>query len=160
MTLKNKREDERKKHRIATYLSESENVQIRNSFEQSDFTNFSQYHRYLIISATSEIEHPSMLTAVNEATSYALSETVHAITSFLTQLEKIEAAGCPLQISELINSINGNVLYVGDVCYRWAKWYRDDAQRRQIIKDIAELTLSSNELVELAKTVKRTEEKL
>jgi hypothetical protein len=160
MTLQNMRGDERKNHRIATYLSESENTQIRNDFDQSDFINFSQYHRHLITKVISETESISTIPSVNEVTSYALNETVQAICRFLIQLEKIELSGNSPQTSELINTINGNILYVGDVCYRWAKWYRSDTKRRQVIKDIAELTLSSSELYTLAKAVEKSEEAL
>lgn len=157
MTLKNMRGDERKNHRFATYLSDSESDQFRHSFEKSDFSNFSQYHRHLIIKAISETENSSTVPSVNEVTSYALSETLQAICRFQTKLEKIEASDSTPQVLELIRTINGNIFYVGDICYRWANWYRNDSQRRKVIKDIAELTLSSNELHELAKAVERTE---
>lgn len=160
MTLKNTRGDERKNHRFATYLSDSESEQFRYSFDQSDFTNFSQFHRHLITKSISETESTSTIPSVNEVTAFALSETVQAVCRFLTQLEQIEASENSPQISALINTINGNILYVGDICYRWAKWYRNDTQRRNIIKDIAELTLSGSELYELASLVKRAEAKL
>lgn len=157
MTLKNKRGDERKNHRFATYLSDTESNQFRQSFENSDFSNFSQYHRYLIVEATSETPDTSNLPSVNEVTSYALSETLQSINRFLIKLEKIKASEDAPQVIELIKTINGNVFYVGDICYRWAKWYRDDVQRKQVIKDIAELTMNSSELYELAKTVENSE---
>ena len=112
MTLKNTRDDERKNHRFATYLSDSESEQFRYSFEQSDFTNFSQFHRHLITKSISETESNSTIPNVNEVTSYALNETVQAICRFLSQLEKIEASENSPQTYELINTINGNILYI------------------------------------------------
>lgn len=158
MTLKNMRGDERKNHRFATYLSDYESTLFKNAFEHSDFTNVSQYHRHLIIEAISETENTSTLPSVNEVTSYALSETLQAICRFQTKLEKLEESDSTPQVLELISTINGNIFYVGDICYRWANWYRSNAHRRKVIKEIAELTLSSSELYELAKTVERTEE--
>jgi len=160
MTLKNTHDDERKKYRTTTYLSESENIQLRKAFKQSPFDNFSQYHRHLITKSISEPENTSEVQNVNESTSYALSETVQTICRFLTVLEKISSSPTSNNDSEvinLINTINANILYIGDLCYRWAKWYRKDAQRRQIIKDIAELTLNNNELQELAKAAELAE---
>jgi len=149
--------DERKNHRFATYLSEYESTLFKNAFEQSDFTNFSQYHRHLIIDAISKAENSSSLSSINEVTSYALSETLQAICRFQTKLEKLEGSDNTPQVLELINTINGNIFYVGDICYRWANWYRSDVHRKKVIKDIAELTLSSSELYEMAKAVEKAE---
>lgn len=158
MTLKNMRGDERKNHRFATYLSENESILFKNAFEHSDFTNFSQYHRHLIIEAISKAESTSTLPSINEVTSYALSETLQAICRFQAKLEKLEGSDNTPQVLELIKTINGNIFYVGDICYRLANWYRSDAHRKKVIKDIAELTLSSSDLYELAKAVERAEE--
>src|SRR5690554_6769332 len=77
MTYKNMRSDERKNHRFATYLSDSEREQFHRSFEKSGFSNFSQYHRHLIIESTSgNAPKTSIVPNVNEVTSYALSETL------------------------------------------------------------------------------------
>ncbi len=152
------RSDERKNHRFATYLSDSEREQFHRSFEKSGFSNFSQYHRHLIIESTSgNAPKTSIVPNVNEVTSYALSETLQSINRFLIKLEKIKASEDAPQVIELIKTINGNVFYVGDICYRWAKWFRGDVQRKQVIKDIAELTMNSSELYELAKTVENSE---
>ncbi len=160
MTIKKPLDDERRTHRITTYLSDLEVQLLRNSFEQSEFDNFSQYHRHLIMQMISIPSNTPVVHHINESTSYSLSQTVQAICRFLCELERIESSSYhnkDTEIVRLVKTIHANILYIGDVCYLWARWYRNDTHRRGVIKNIAELTLTSQELYDLAVSVKNSE---
>ncbi|BFT29926.1 hypothetical protein D210916BOD24_11020 [Alteromonas sp. D210916BOD_24] len=156
--------DERRTHRIATYLSDTEYQLLKQKFEQSDFDNFSQYHRELLLDATSNKSFAFTIPAVNEDICKSLTRTVHALSRFIAQLEMFQLIyqkSSNADIQGKIDSTLNEVRRIAGLCYTIVGWYRqNNRDEKAIIIDIASLTLTSTELYQLADDVRDAEARL
>ena len=161
MTETRKCDDERRTHRITTYLSSTEYTSLHQAFEKSDIDNFSQYHRQLLINSLSHSENQINVPAVNRDVAEALTAAVHASCRLIAQLEMFYLLSEGAKLSDVQHKIDiavRQVRLIGDICYRWAKWYRFNLEGRTVVAEIAALTLSSRELYALADSVKDAED--
>lgn len=163
MTQMIKSDDERRTHRITTYLSAAEYAQLDTAFEQSDFDNFSQFHRQLLLDSQSEASRFPTIPPVNKEVAETLTIAVHANCRLIAQLEMLSLIFEQANVTDVQNKIDvaiSNVTQIGELCYRWARWYRGNVNQRSVVIDIAAITLTSSELYTLADSVKNAEEAL
>lgn len=163
MTQMTKSDDERRTHRITTYLSAAEYVHISNAFEQSDFDNFSQFHRQLLLDSQNETRSFPTIPSVNKEVAETLTIAVHANCRLIAQLEMLSLLFEQTNVHDVQQKIDNalrNVTQIGELCYRWARWYRGNINERSVVIDIAAIILTSSELYTLADSVKNAEEAL
>jgi len=153
--------DERRTHRTATYLSDSEYLLLRDRFEQSNFDNFSQFHREHLLNSVNDSQITPSMPTINEDTCNSLTKSVHALSRFIAQLEMFQLIYEKSSNEDIQNKIDNalnEVKRVADLCYTIVGWYRqNNRDEKAIVKDIASLSLTSTELFELADAVRQAE---
>lgn len=161
MTETIKRDDERRTHRITTYLSSPEYTSLHEAFDKSDIDNFSQYHRQLLMNSISCSENKINIPPVNRDVADTLTAAVHASCRLIAHLEMFSLL-CGKDnfegVQHRIDNVVREVTAIGEICYRWGRWYRGNFEARSVVADIAALTLSSSELYALADFVKKAED--
>jgi len=161
MTETIKRDDERRTHRITTYLSSPEYASLYEAFEKSDIDNFSQYHRQLLIDSLSSAENQINIPSINRDVAETLTTAVHASCRLIAQLEMFSLLSEGANFEDLqqkIANISSQVTAIGEICYRWGRWYRGNFEARSVVADIAAITLCSSELYALADSVRKAED--
>ena len=161
MTETIKRDDERRTHRITTYLSASEYNDFYSTFETSDIDNFSQYHRQVIIDSLTHSEHRFKIPQINSDVAETLTIAVHSSCRLIAQLEMFSLLSEGANFGDALQKIDDlarKISAIGEICYRWARWYREDFEAKAVVADIAAITLSSHELYVLADAVNKAED--
>lgn len=164
MTNIKKSDDERRTHRMITYLTDNEILQIKQKYEQSGFDNFSQYHRDVLLKSITDVPHLQSIPPASEEFAKSLTNAVHSISRFIAQLEMYQLIFQQSNNSDIqakIADVLSEVRRIGSLCYTVVGWYRQNHRdEKSIIKSIASLTLTSDELQVLVDTVRTAESEL
>jgi hypothetical protein len=149
--------DERRVHRITTYLSSREVQIIKDEFEKSTINNYSQFLRHqLLLSVNEEAKIAIVVPEVNKQLAIEFTSCVTSLNRLIADLE-LDALNYEEQSeSEKLNKLTSVIEYVNKVdkaAWMLAHFFKGDIQRKQVIQNMAYITLSSDDLIEMAATI-------
>jgi hypothetical protein len=149
--------DERRVHRITTYLSSREVKIIKDVFEKSTIDNYSQFLRHqLLLSVNEEAKIAIVVPEINKELSIELTSCVSSLNRLIADLE-LDALNYEAQSeSEKLDKLTSVIEYVKEVdkaAWMLAHFFKGDIQRKQVIQNMAYITLSSDDLIEMAATM-------
>jgi hypothetical protein len=149
--------DERRVHRITTYLSSREVKIIKDAFEKSTIDNYSQFLRHqLLLSVNEEAKIAIVVPEINKELAIELTSCVSSLNRLIADLE-LDALNYEAQSeSEKLNKLTSVIEYVNKVdkaAWMLAHFFKGDIQRKQVIQNMAYITLSSDDLIEMAATM-------
>jgi hypothetical protein len=149
--------DERRVHRITTYLSSREVQIIKDAFEKSTIDNYSQFLRHqLLLSVNEEAKIAIVVPEVNKQLAIEFTSCVTSLNHLIAELE-LDALNYEAQSeSEKLNKLTSVIEYVNKVdkaAWMLAHFFKGDIQRKQVIQNMAYITLSSDDLIEMAATM-------
>jgi hypothetical protein len=150
-------DDERRVHRITTYLSSREVQIIKDAFEKSTINNYSQFLRHqLLLSVNEEAKIAIVVPEVNKQLAIEFTSCVTSLNRLIADLE-LDALNYEEQSeSEKLNKLTSVIEYVNKVdkaAWMLAHFFKGDIQRKQVIQNMAYITLSSDDLIEMAATI-------
>jgi hypothetical protein len=146
-----------RQHRITTYLSATEFQDLQTALEESHFTNLSQFNRYQILnSINKQQQYVINVPEVN----YQLSQDfIQCVTSFnrLVSMLELDADDYEQQAETeklaKLTSVIGYVKEVAEAVWHFTHFIKGNIEYRDVLKNMAYLTLSSDELLEIASTL-------
>lgn len=149
--------DERRVHRITTYLSSREVQIIKDAFEKSTIDNYSQFLRHqLLLSVNEEAKIAIVVPEVNKELAIEFTSCVTSLNHLIAELE-LDALNYEAQSeSEKLHKLTSVIKYVKEVdkaAWMLAHFFKGDIQRKQVIQNMAYITLSSDDLIEMAATM-------
>jgi hypothetical protein len=150
-------DDERRTHRVTTYFSSREVQIIKDEFEISTIDNYSQFLRHqLLLSVNEQAKIAIVVPEINKDLAIELTSCVSSLNRLIADLE-LDALNYEKQSeSEKLNKLNSVIEYVNKVdkaAWMLAHFFKGDIQRKQVIQNMAYITLSSDDLIEMAATM-------
>ncbi len=147
-------DDERRTHRITTYFSAREVSAFKAAFKQSTIDNYSQFIRYhLLLSINEEAQANIVVPEVNKELAMELTSCVSSLNRLIADLE-LDALNYEAQSeTEKLHKLKNIIEYVNQVdkaAWVLVHFFKGDIQQKQVIQHMAYLTLSSDELLEMA----------
>jgi hypothetical protein len=154
--------DERRTNRFTSYLSCSEYNIVREEFEKSTIDNFSQFLRHqLLLSFSEEAKIAIVVPEINKELAKTLTSGVYSLNRLIAQMESDALHYQEQSETDKLNALKiiiKNVKEVDESLWTLSHFFRGEVDKKQVIKNMVYVTLTSDDLIEMAATMISEEE--
>ncbi|MGO3727054.1 hypothetical protein ABZP26_06520 [Pseudoalteromonas sp. SD03] len=154
MTENHTNTDERRVHRITTYFSKTELAEFLKAFKKSTITNSSQFIRHqLMLSIDPDAKIVISIPKINKDIAIEMTNCVSALNRLVSFLEQEVLTDETRSDESKVDNLNKAIKYVNEVdkaAWMLAHFFKGDIHKKHVMQNMALITLSSNELLELA----------